>query len=292
MMIITNKHNYPVQLVEMAKANERVPVVNKYSATELLKGTKEIVLTRRYFHELEIDVSQLLWALWGQACHYIMEFPERERKDKMLEQILHLVNTEGQNTKLSAYGLSQKIAGIIQPNLDDGMVITEQRLYHRIGKNTVSGQFDLLDKATNRLRDWKTASVYKVKKKDYDDWKKQGAIYAWLCKKNGIECKGADFTALVKDFRPAEQRKERNYPQFPIVQVPPFNYTDKDLKRVEVGLTKKLAEINKTEEMDDDDIAPCTPKERWKGTKCKSYCACNVKCNFYRENIAIGELPF
>ena len=43
------------------------------SATTLLLGTKEIILTERHFHEIEVDVADRLPAFIGTAFHKLME---------------------------------------------------------------------------------------------------------------------------------------------------------------------------------------------------------------------------
>jgi hypothetical protein len=48
------------------------------SATTLLKGTKEIILTDRHFDEITIDASDEVWAVFGTAVHSILEHQEDE----------------------------------------------------------------------------------------------------------------------------------------------------------------------------------------------------------------------
>lgn len=71
-MKITNKNNLPNAFVNIA--NEQRDIVDKhYSVTTLLKGTREVLLTRRYKNTLETDVSDMIWAIWGTAVHYVLE---------------------------------------------------------------------------------------------------------------------------------------------------------------------------------------------------------------------------
>ena len=44
---------------------------------------------------------------------------------------------------------------------------------------------------------------------DFDDWDKQGLIYAWLMKQNGLNVKEIRFVALLKDHSKSKARKER-----------------------------------------------------------------------------------
>ena len=71
-MIIENKLELPDALVNamgVEKHNEEGCV----SATTLLQGVKEILLTDRHWDEITIDVSDNLWALGGTAIHALLE---------------------------------------------------------------------------------------------------------------------------------------------------------------------------------------------------------------------------
>ena len=71
-MLITNKLNLPEAFVK-AVSNSRHNAEKCLSATTLLKGTKEIILTDRHFDELTIDASDEVWAVFGTAVHAILE---------------------------------------------------------------------------------------------------------------------------------------------------------------------------------------------------------------------------
>ena len=71
-MTITNIKNLPqalVQAVSTAPHNEN----GCYSATTLNKGTKEIILTKRHWNELQDDAADRIWATFGTAVHALLE---------------------------------------------------------------------------------------------------------------------------------------------------------------------------------------------------------------------------
>lgn len=74
-MILTNKLNLPQAFVN-AVSNVRHNDYKTLSATTLLKGNKEIILTHRHFDEITQDVSDLVWASFGSAFHLFMENQE------------------------------------------------------------------------------------------------------------------------------------------------------------------------------------------------------------------------
>jgi len=76
-MKITNKNNLPSAFVNIAQ--EQRDIVDKhYSVTTILKGVREILLTRRHNDELESDVSDMIWAVWGTAVHHVLEQADDE----------------------------------------------------------------------------------------------------------------------------------------------------------------------------------------------------------------------
>lgn len=71
-MIITNKLNLPESFVNMAK-QDYIFADNEYRVTSLLKGIRETILERRHNNEIEQDVSDMIWLLFGTAVHGILE---------------------------------------------------------------------------------------------------------------------------------------------------------------------------------------------------------------------------
>jgi hypothetical protein len=71
-MKITNHLNLPAGLVK-ATSTEKHNAALCLSATTLIQGTKHIILTDRHWDELEDDVSDRIWAIWGQAVHSLLE---------------------------------------------------------------------------------------------------------------------------------------------------------------------------------------------------------------------------
>ena len=66
---------------------------------------------------------------------------------------------------------------------------------------TLSGRFDLYNLKDEEITDYKTCSIWKIKFKDYEDWKKQLLIYSWMLKKLDMKVKKARITALIKDWK-------------------------------------------------------------------------------------------
>jgi hypothetical protein len=71
-MIITNKLNLPEGFVK-AVSTEKHNSPGCLSATTLIQGIKQIILTDQYWDLLEDDVSDRVWAIFGSAVHSRLE---------------------------------------------------------------------------------------------------------------------------------------------------------------------------------------------------------------------------
>jgi hypothetical protein len=280
-MKITNKLNLPAGLVKTV-STDRHNEPGCISATTLLQGVKQIILSDRHWDELEDDVSDRIWAIWGTAVHSLLE-------------------QEGEND------------------------FTEQEMSYPVGDITVTGCIDNYDMQNGIICDYKTASVWKVKFNDFNDWYNQGMIYAWLLAKNGFTVKQCRFT-LLKDHSKTDAVRDYQYPKNPVF-VYEFDVSFLNLLKIEKYIKNKVWEYVRCLALRDDDILPCTPDERWdkatkyavkkegrktavrvlddkdaaeamvaelgKGhsveirpgetTKCQSYCLCCEFCNYYQD---------
>ncbi len=217
-MTITNRLNLPDALVK-ACGTEQHNRPNTISATTLLKGAKEIILTRRHWDELTDDVSDRIWAIFGTAVHSLLE---HETPD----------------------------------------TFTEEYLSHEVNGMKVTGRIDCYDMQHGIVHDYKTASVWKVMHRDFDDWKKQGLIYTWLLRNNGFPVERVRFTAMLKDHSKSKAKFDADYPKSP-VYVYEFTPSTADMVSVEAFIYDKIATIKYNESLPDDEITECTAAERW-----------------------------
>jgi hypothetical protein len=289
-MIITNKLHLPEGLVKAA-STERHNAAMCLSATTLLQGVKQIILTERYWDQLEDDVSDRIWAIWGQAVHSLLE-------------------QEGEND------------------------FTEQEMSYQAGNITVTGKIDNYNMATGMICDYKTASVNKVKFRDFTDWYMQGMIYAWLLTRNKFPVERCRFIALLKDHSKTDAARDSQYPPNPVFLYE-FPVTADKLFKTGVFIRAKVEEYTRYLECADDDIPPCPPEERWdrpskfavkkegrktavrlfdlkeeaerkaaelgtghfvehrpgESIKCRHYCLCRNFCNYYLNKVLAAGLP-
>lgn len=281
-MKITNNANLPQAFVNFV-SNVRHNGDKTVSATTLLQGDKQIVLTDRHFDEIEEDAADMVWASFGSAFHLLME----KQNDNSFKE--------------EAFEVS-------------------------IADWKVTGRVDSYDLENEILVDWKTASVWKVIYGDFEDWRRQGLVYAWLMKQNGLNVKRCRFVALLKDHSKSDAKRKPDYPQKP-VYIYEFDVTEEALKETENFIKNKVLSVSQAYEKSDDEIVPCSSEERWEtltkwavmkegrktairvfenredaelllkslngghfleerkgeSKKCLDYCPCCEFCNFYKE---------
>ena len=138
----------------------------------------------------------------------------------------------------------------------------EEKFDIAVSKSRVTGVVDSYDMEHGVINDWKTASVYKVMHGDFSDWYKQGMTYAWLLKQSGLDVRRCRFIALLKDHSMTKAETDSSYPQAPVFTYE-FEVTPEELEQTGVRITAKVKDIEAAELLGDDDIAPCTPEERW-----------------------------
>ncbi len=72
-MKLTNKYNLPSTLYKAISWERDEPKDYEYRVTELVSPPRQMWLSRRHDSEIEEDISERIWILLGNACHYILE---------------------------------------------------------------------------------------------------------------------------------------------------------------------------------------------------------------------------
>jgi hypothetical protein len=126
----------------------------------------------------------------------------------------------------------------------------------------ITGRIDNYNMEAGTVTDYKTASVWKIMVGDFEDWRMQGLIYAWLLAKNKFKVKRVRFIAILKDQSKSKAKFDSKYPQAP-VHIYEFPITMAELNEAETYINNRLSEYLKYIDKPDDEIPPCTDKERW-----------------------------
>ncbi len=196
-MKITNKLKLPKQLVELVNSNYK-PTPHQYSCTTILKPTRQIILERRYGNQIEQDVSDMCWMIFGIAVHSVIENSQED-------------NGQFKEEKLK---------------VDLGKYWEELKGYY------LSGRSDMIDLIKKMIIDWKTCSAWKVIYKDFEDWRKEMLIYAWAVKDMGFDIDKAEAIAFIKDHNKTKSKTDSQYPKLPI-WIEKFKFNKKSFKEIE-----------------------------------------------------------
>jgi len=125
----------------------------------------------------------------------------------------------------------------------------------------LSGRIDLYNEAEHSVEDYKTTSVWKVIHEEFDDWKKQGLMYAWLLRKNGYLVERMKFHALLKDWSPTEKRRTgAGYPESAVFTWI-YEINELDMIDIERFIRDKFDLIIEFEPKDE--YPMCSQEERW-----------------------------
>ncbi len=222
-MRYTNKHNLPRTLVNLTERDGYSKGNARISVTTLIGSPRVSILRSRHDNDIEVDVADQLWSLVGRALHHIAE------------------------------------AGADEEHL------SEERLFTDVNGWIISGGIDLQIVSDGvRILDYKFTSAWAVANaEDKFEWEAQLNSYAWLVRKvKGMEVKGLQICALIRDWRRREAEFKSTYPQAPaqVIDIPLWSF-EKQQAYIEerVRIHQEAAAAASIGH----DLPPCTDDERW-----------------------------
>lgn len=249
-MKLTNKHNLPLSVAVWLASNTYnfVPKPNKFSATEMCKSIKAIVLGRRVDSaNTEIDVSELLMSKMGTAVHDAIE--NVWTNPKKLQASLKMLGLEEQfkdvlvNPEMPDDGF-----------LQDNVAYTEKRKERKLPNGvSISGEFDFC--LNGQLEDFKQCKEFIFNSGMNDNkFRIQGSIYRWI-HQDIITSNTTNITYLLKDWSPLRAMKDENYLQSG-VQVNSLPLTS--IEATEKSLLRKTNQIIECYELSEDELPECS----------------------------------
>jgi hypothetical protein len=174
-MKITNKLGLP-DMLQRAVEKEYVYRDKRYSITSLLDPDRVIMLKRRYNDEIEQDVSECIWMLFGTVTHYALETGIELKENEYVEE--HL-----EHTFESGYTLS----GIID------------HVYDYVDDYKTTSVWTVIYGSNNEhWRKQLQMGAY-LHYKEHGQWIDKGRIIA-----------------ILKDWNRRESQKSFNYPDLPV----------------------------------------------------------------------------
>jgi hypothetical protein len=222
-------------------------VKGKYSATTLLKPTRQIILMQRHDNEIEVKASSMFFRVLGSAVHGALE------KLKVTDVI--------QEQRFDA-NIKVKFAGAYVPVI-------------------ITGKTDVIRILDEEIVDYKTGSVWKWILNDFEDYAEQLSIYRFLLAKQDKPLITGDkgrVVFMMRDWSESAKDRTNNYPPLPIMDV---NLDLETVGKCEANIKRKVLEIMESERVADDALPMCTDKERWKhDNRCRRYCSAAPFCSY------------
>lgn len=295
-MKITNKLGLP-DMLKRAVEKEYVYRDKRYSITSLLDPDRALMLKRRHNEEIEQDVSECIFMLFGTITHYALETGITLEEGEYVEKHLEYTFDNG-------YTLSGIIDHINNEFIDDYKTTSV----------------------------WSV-----IYKSNYEHWKLQLQMGAYLWyKESGIWRDKGRIIAILKDWNKNDAKFKPDYPKLPVATIefdlgtpeeieawiikrfeeiikleklsdeklPMCSYEERFNKGDKYAVKKKggkvATKLHDTLEGAREHLANLELKypnvyeiETRKGedTKCLNYCSCNNFCPYFKENykIEIGE---
>jgi RecB family exonuclease len=179
-MKLTNKHGIPETFINVLKRPTYSKGKAHLSATQLLNSPKIVALTKKFEDELESDVSDMVWSIFGSAIHGVLEHGKDE--NHLVEERLH-ATVDG-----------WRISGAV-----DLQVVSEDGI---------------------AILDYKTTSAWAVMNEKIEwEYQLNIYAWLVETVKN-VTVKSVGIVAIIRDWSRREAAKNPDYPQSPIKEIP------------------------------------------------------------------------
>jgi len=135
--------------------------------------------------------------------------------------------------------------------------IQEQRFETTFFGTRISGKMDLV--LDNVIRDFKSTSVWKYIKKEFDDYTRQLSIYRWLlhrCESHIPVAEWGQICFLFTDWQSGKAKHDPSYPQSRIATV---DLALNPYDELEQWISNRLSAFKQAET----ELPECTPHELW-----------------------------
>jgi hypothetical protein len=189
-MKLTNKYNLPQTFVNVLNRPTYTKGKAHLSATEIINSPRIVQLKKIHWDNLEEDVADKVWAIFGTAVHAVLELGKDDHH--IIEQRLH-ANVDGWD-----------ISGAIdlQRVEDDGIIVAD---YKTTGAWSVMNDKPEWEQQLN-IYAW---LVEKVKK---------------------VPVKKVEIIAIIRDWSRKDAEKKEGYPKAPIetINVPLWTFEQRE----------------------------------------------------------------
>lgn len=292
-MKLTNKYGLPETIVNVLKRPTYSKGNANLSVTQLLNSPKIVALTKKFDDEIEQDVADMVWSIFGTAIHGVLEHGKDE--NHVVEQRIH--------THHDGYNISGAI------------------------------DLQIMENGSVAIRDYKTTSAWAVmnEKPEWEQQLNVYAWLIEKEKKEPVSSLG--IVAIIRDWSRRDAETREGYPPAPIkeIAIPLWSFEEREAYvsarisahsacefAIELGdslpdcspeemwekpafwAVKKIGgvrakavfsseeEANQTQsELGKDYMVEHRPGER---TRCEKFCQVNTYCQQYRDYLSTKEV--
>lgn len=190
-------------------------------------------------------------AILGDSCEALLK---RRHQDDAVVEVAQSV--------WAVFGSA--VHKILEESKETDSQLKENWLSVQVGEYELSGIFDLYDADTKTVTDWKTASIWRVKFGDFEDWRRQTLIYCWMLRQNGFDAENGEIVAMLKDHskRDARLKASEGYPPHP-VYVKRWHFCENEFVWAEKYVNNWFEMVRVQERLEDRYLTPCSEKARW-----------------------------
>lgn len=189
-MKLTNKFNLPETFVNVIKRPQYSKGSSEISVTEILSPPQLVLLRRQHQEDIEQDVSDMVWSLFGSAVHNILEHGKDD----------HHIVEERLFTTFEGWSIS---GAIDLQTLVDGKVL---------------------------IADYKVTSAWTVQQEKQEWIDQLNLYAWLVERVKGDKVAGLQIIGIVRDWSRREAALKETYPQSPIVtlDIPLWDYKDRE----------------------------------------------------------------
>ncbi len=222
-MKITNKFNLPETFLSFARDGKYDKGQSDISITTLIDAPRVNILKQQRTDDIEADVSDMIWPLFGTAVHHMLESATPAGNVTMEERLFVNIN-------------NWVVSGQIDHQEEHGGMIY--------------------------ISDYKVTSVWSVIY-GKEDWVRQLNCYAHMVRlAKGKDVGGVRIIAILRDWQRREAQFKPDYPQSPVavVEIPLWDAAKAQAYMEErVHLHQDAQMIWDTREA----VVECSDEERW-----------------------------
>ena len=222
-MKLTNKFNIPQTFVNVCER----PTYHKGSAhlsvTQLINSPKIVALTRKFEDEIEQDVADMVWSIFGSAVHKVLEHGKDD--NHIVEERLH--------TEIDGW----KISGAIDLQIK--------------GDNFIE------------IKDYKTVSVWAVMNEKVEWEQQLNIYAWLVERVKNIPVASVGIVAIIRDWSRREASRNPDYPQAPIKEIPITLWPMAQREEFIRSRVHAHAVCEFEMESEGLDLPECTPQEMW-----------------------------